>query len=117
MHEAYSHELIAAGFWLGTDELPEPEFYSYAMPPFRGPRRRDDQARLSEVVRSNGANSSCVRGGPTAADPPSALISCGLARRCSPSGTAARSKSAAQLRGATSSPSTRTSGATRKCRR
>jgi hypothetical protein len=33
MHEAYSHELIAAGFWLGSEELPEAEFYSYAMPP------------------------------------------------------------------------------------
>lgn len=33
MHEAYSHELIAAGFWLGSDELPQAEFYSYAMPP------------------------------------------------------------------------------------
>jgi hypothetical protein len=32
MHEAYSHELIAAGFWLGNDESPQPEFYSYAMP-------------------------------------------------------------------------------------
>ena len=32
MHEAYSHELIAAGFWLGSAELPRPEFYAYAMP-------------------------------------------------------------------------------------
>jgi uncharacterized protein DUF5996 len=32
MHEAYSHELIAAGFWLGSEDAPEPEFYSYAMP-------------------------------------------------------------------------------------
>ena len=36
MHEAYSHELIAAGFWLGSEELPQPEFYSYAMPPPAG---------------------------------------------------------------------------------
>ena len=36
MHEAYSHELIAAGFWLGNDDAPEPEFYSYAMPPPAG---------------------------------------------------------------------------------
>jgi hypothetical protein len=36
MHEAYSHELIAAGFWLGSDESPEAEFYSYAMPPPAG---------------------------------------------------------------------------------
>jgi Family of unknown function (DUF5996) len=32
MHEAYSHELIAAGFWPGSDDLPRAEFYSYAMP-------------------------------------------------------------------------------------
>jgi hypothetical protein len=32
MHEAYSHELIAAGFWPGSDDLPQAEFYSYAMP-------------------------------------------------------------------------------------
>ena len=32
MHEAYSHELIAAGFWLGSDDTPRPEFYCYAMP-------------------------------------------------------------------------------------
>ena len=36
MHEAYSHELIAAGFWLGSEELPQAEFYSYAMPPPAG---------------------------------------------------------------------------------
>jgi len=36
MHEAYSHELIAAGFWLGSDELPQAEFYSYSMPPPAG---------------------------------------------------------------------------------
>jgi hypothetical protein len=32
MHEAYSHELIAAGFWPGNADLPRPEFYAYAMP-------------------------------------------------------------------------------------
>ena len=36
MHEAYSHELIAAGFWPGNDDAPQPEFYSYAMPPSAG---------------------------------------------------------------------------------
>lgn len=33
MHESYSHELIAAGFWPGSDETPQAEFYAYAMPP------------------------------------------------------------------------------------
>jgi hypothetical protein len=32
MHEAYSHELIAAGFWPGRDDVPAPEYYAYAMP-------------------------------------------------------------------------------------
>jgi hypothetical protein len=32
MHEAYSHELIAAGFWPGSADTPQAEFYSYAMP-------------------------------------------------------------------------------------
>ncbi len=32
MHEAYSHELIAAGFWPGSADLPTAEYYAYAMP-------------------------------------------------------------------------------------
>ena len=36
MHEAYSHELIAAGFWPGNDGAPQPEYYSYAMPAIAG---------------------------------------------------------------------------------
>ncbi|GCF08378.1 DUF5996 family protein [Dictyobacter arantiisoli] len=30
--EAYSHEVISAGFWPGGDNFPEPAFYSYAAP-------------------------------------------------------------------------------------
>ena len=30
--EAYSHEVSSAGFWPGSDALPEPAFYSYAYP-------------------------------------------------------------------------------------
>jgi hypothetical protein len=36
MHEAYSHELIAAGFWPGNREVPQPEYYAYAMPALDG---------------------------------------------------------------------------------
>jgi len=38
MHEAYSHELIAAGFWPGSADFPEPqpEYYAYAMPGLDG---------------------------------------------------------------------------------
>ena len=30
--EAYSHEVISAGFWFGDDKTPEPAFYCYAAP-------------------------------------------------------------------------------------
>jgi uncharacterized protein DUF5996 len=36
MHEAYSHELIAAGFWPGSADVPQPEYYAYAMPALDG---------------------------------------------------------------------------------
>jgi hypothetical protein len=32
MHEAYSHELISAGFWPGSADIPRAEYYAYAMP-------------------------------------------------------------------------------------
>jgi len=32
MHEAYSHELISAGFWPGNADVPRAEYYAYAMP-------------------------------------------------------------------------------------
>jgi hypothetical protein len=32
MHEAYSHELVAAGFWPGSPDVPRAEYYAYAMP-------------------------------------------------------------------------------------
>src|SRR5204863_105369 len=32
MHEAYSHECISAGFWLGGGAVQEPVFYAYAYP-------------------------------------------------------------------------------------
>lgn len=36
MHEAYSHELIAAGFWPGSPDVPRAEYYCYAMPALEG---------------------------------------------------------------------------------
>lgn len=32
MHEAYSHELLSAGFWPGDARYPHPAFYAYAVP-------------------------------------------------------------------------------------
>jgi hypothetical protein len=31
--DAYSHEVISHGFWPGSEALPEPAFYAYAVPP------------------------------------------------------------------------------------
>ncbi len=36
MHEAYSHELISAGFWPGSADVPRAEYYAYAMPALDG---------------------------------------------------------------------------------
>jgi hypothetical protein len=36
MHEAYSHELISAGFWPGNADSPRAEYYAYAMPAIAG---------------------------------------------------------------------------------
>jgi hypothetical protein len=38
--EAYSHEVIAFGFWPGDQQSPQPSFYSYAAPEPRGLRAR-----------------------------------------------------------------------------
>jgi hypothetical protein len=54
MHEAYSHELIAAGFWPGSDEVPHPEFYAYAMPAPDG--------IAAATIRPDGAGWSAERG-------------------------------------------------------
>jgi hypothetical protein len=75
MHEAYSHELIAAGFWLGNDDAPEAEFYAYAMPPPAG--------LADATIRPESAHWSATRGEfiltyealRTAADPAAALLS------------------------------------------
>jgi hypothetical protein len=49
--EAYSHEVIAFGFWPGDGEVPEPSFYSYTAPEPAGLRGRalaPDQASWAE---------------------------------------------------------------------
>ena len=32
MQEAYSHEVCSAGFWLGSEQFPQPVFYAYSYP-------------------------------------------------------------------------------------
>lgn len=46
--EAYSHEVISAGFWPGDDYVPEPAFYSYVHP---APDGLADQKLRPEAAR------------------------------------------------------------------
>ncbi|MDP9281622.1 MAG: DUF5996 family protein [Chloroflexota bacterium] len=75
MHEAYSHELIAAGFWLGSDELPQPEFYSYAMPPPAGLADATIRPDSAEWVAARGEFILPYEAVRTAADPAATLLS------------------------------------------
>jgi hypothetical protein len=45
--EAYSHEVISAGFWVGDDNTPEPAFYTYVHP--------EPPGLGDEPLRPNGA--------------------------------------------------------------
>ena len=53
--DAYSHEVISFGFWVGDDNLPEPAFYSYTAP---SPPNLDKEPLLPEHafwIDSNGS--------------------------------------------------------------
>ena len=47
MREAYSHEVISHGFWPGSDSLPEPVFYAYAVPEPAGLKEAQVQPRAA----------------------------------------------------------------------
>ncbi len=54
MREAYSHEVISAGFWPGSGAVQEPAFYAYAYPEPPGLRQtpvEPDGARYDEQMR------------------------------------------------------------------
>src|SRR5438876_7034410 len=74
MHEAYSHELIAAGFWLGSEDSPEAEFYSYAMPPPAGLAEAPIRPESARWVDSRGEFILPYEAVRTAADPDAALL-------------------------------------------
>jgi hypothetical protein len=74
--EAYSHEVIAFGFWAGDEQLREPSFYSYTAPEPSGLREQvlvPHEARWDQ--RGDGSLAvlpyAAVRG---AADPRAALL-------------------------------------------
>ena len=75
MHEAYSHELIAAGFWLGSDDAPEAEFYSYAMPAPAGLAEATIRPDSAKWVATRGEFILPYDALRTAADPAAALLS------------------------------------------
>ena len=75
MHEAYSHELIAAGFWPGNADVPSAEYYAYAMP--------SDKALATTAIQPDTAGWNAARGEfllpyeavRTSADPAATLLS------------------------------------------
>jgi hypothetical protein len=74
MHEAYSHELIAAGFWLGDDDAPEAEFYSYAMPAPAGLARATIRPTSARWVDARGEFILPYEAVRTASDPAATLL-------------------------------------------
>ncbi len=75
MHEAYSHELIAAGFWLGTDDWPRPEYYSYAMPALEGLAAAHIQPDAAAWDQARGEFLLPYEAVRTSADPAATLLS------------------------------------------
>jgi hypothetical protein len=75
MHEAYSHELIAAGFWPGRDDAPEAEFYAYAMPAPPGVADATIRPNTARWVAARGEFILPYDAVRTAADPDAALLS------------------------------------------
>lgn len=72
--EAYSHEVISAGFWPGAGDITTPVFYAYAAPEppgFQGSAVRPDQASYSTQLKEFLLLYDDVR---ASADPKAALL-------------------------------------------
>ena len=74
--EAYSHEVISAGFWFGDDDVPAPAFYSYTAPEPEGLAGDPLEPSSALWIPSRGAHLAVlpyedVR---TAADPAAAVL-------------------------------------------
>jgi len=59
--EAYSHEVISAGFWFGDDNVPEPAFYAYAAPEPAGLTEEPLRPAPARWVDSRGAHLALLR--------------------------------------------------------
>jgi len=74
--EAYSHEVISAGFWAGDDNVPEPAFYAYAAPEPAGLRDQPLEPAGSWWQAANGSSMALYKYADfrAAPDPPAALM-------------------------------------------
>jgi hypothetical protein len=59
--EAYSREVISAGFWFGDDAFPEPAFYSYVAPAPDGLTGRPLRPRTAQWVEQHGSPLAVLR--------------------------------------------------------
>jgi len=59
--EAYSHEVISAGFWPGDDNLPEPAFYSYVHPSPPGLEEEPLRPKAAWWQNQNGSSMALYR--------------------------------------------------------
>ncbi|MEM6513412.1 MAG: DUF5996 family protein [Pseudomonadota bacterium] len=75
--EAYSHEVISAGFWPGDDSFPEAAFYGYAYPEPAAIRDVELQPDSAFWAEKNGGALAILRYEDvrTAADPTAAILS------------------------------------------
>lgn len=74
--EAYSHEVISAGFWPGDDNVPEPAFYAYAAPEPAGLAAAQLQPPAARWQDNGGSHLALYRYADfrRATDPPAALL-------------------------------------------
>ena len=74
--EAYSHEVISAGFWPGDDNVPEPAFYTYAYPEPVGLADESLRPQAAWWESQNGSSMALYRYEDfrTARDPEAALL-------------------------------------------
>ena len=54
--EAYSREVVSAGFWFGDDNFPEPAFYSYTVPEPAGLAEESLQPKSARWVQQRGSH-------------------------------------------------------------
>jgi Family of unknown function (DUF5996) len=74
--EAYSHEVISAGFWFGDDTVPEPAFYCYTAPEPPGLTEEPLRPAAARWVDSRGAHLALLtyEDARTAADPRATVL-------------------------------------------